>query len=67
MSKPHRYIFRKQGANVSLVAISQKRLNKAKQHEIVNAYLSNRNEGEFVTGKGRIVIYNDAKKATSLE
>ncbi len=66
MKKPYKYIFRKQGANVALVAISTSKLNRTKQHQIVSDYITNRDPTEFVTRSGKIVIYNDVRKTTSL-
>jgi hypothetical protein len=59
MNKPYKYKFQKQGANVALVAISSRKLSKATQCKILNAYLTPKREAGLRKASGQIIIYNN--------
>ena len=64
MNKPYQYEFRKQGTHVALIAISQRKLSKATQCKILDAFLTERREVRLANTTGEIVIYNDVERAS---
>ena len=63
MNKPYQYTFRKQGTEVALIAISQRKLSKATQYKILDAFLKEGREARLANTTGEIVIYNNVKRA----